>query len=761
MLANKQNLDELKRLANLAGVDSETFNAANAATAKTATTMEKLDAVVGLAQKGFNELRPIISAFGSAMSSIVLGSNNLSDVYRAFSILPGPLGMVASGFAFLQKIQEENFAAFQKMSEAGVNFGGDINKLRIQASQMGLSLDQMAGFVTKNADALSRMGGGTDKAMKSFQLMSAQLIGSETGDHLRALGFTTEQVNQGMLNYIKFTGGRTSKEMENTGALIASSVSYMETLDGLARISGKTRDQQQAVLDEASKNAAFQAKLATMDEASRLKATEGMARALALGGKGAVDAFQSKIMGVAPDKAGAMFIATADRTAAVVNRIADSVFDKSKTIDDQKLMVVQGMRSAQQDMAKYGSQSLFAIIRAGGPVADALQQMGINANTANTMSDAEILKTMERVKTEGTAADKEVDNQKKMQEARDKLIASMELLRTSFEPDMINAVTSAIKAMTGFADWASKNTNMLENIVIAATAVWAGFKLLAGYRAIMGAGTIVAAGTAAAGGAAAGGAAAGGAAAGAGLGASITSIGTAIAAVGRMGIWVVAGAAAIGTAIALVGAGIAGAIWITGAALPKFSEGVMSFTKIDGDKLVTAAKGIAALAASMVVFGAGSPLAAVGTTMSSIIGGVSKFFGGSDVFGKIKETVTALDPIIPKLAILGPAMQAYGQGLVAYGMAVNSIDLSKADRLAELMKKPAVAAVVADLGKQALSVNASAASGTTDQKALQTVIVQLNNTMADIKRYMASTSDNTGRAVTEIRALNGNILPRP
>jgi hypothetical protein len=668
--------------------------------------------------------------------------------------------MVASGFAYLQKLQEESFATYQKMSEAGVNFGSDINNIRIQASSMGLSLEQMSALVTKNSEALSMMGGGTDKAMKAFQLASSQMINSESGDHLRTLGYTTEQVNQGMMNYIKFTGGRTSKEMENTSELIGSSTQYMETLDGLARVTGMTRDQQQAALDEASKNAAWQAKLATMTTEQKDKAIDGMARALALGGKGAVDAFQSKIMGVAPDKAGQMFITLASKTSGVVDKIANNVFDSSKNISDNTKLTVQGIRASQADIAKYGSQGAYAISRAGGDVGNALQALGVSANRAGKFTDEQLRESLnassKQADDKKKGAAEEVENQKAMQKTRDELIEALNDIRIEFGPLMHDVGKWLLESMVSIKDWSGE----IKAMAIAAGIAWVALKAFEGYKAVSGLGTILRGGAAAGTAATVAGGGAAAAAGGAGVAASIVEIGTAISAVGRMGHWVLLGAAAIGGAITLVGAGIAGAIWLTGKALPTFSDGIMTFTRIEGGKLVDVAKGIAALGAAMAVFGVTSPLAGAGNIIGSIFSGIAGIWKG-DIISKVEDSVNRLTPVIPRLAILGPAMQAFGQGMMAYGQAINTIDIGKADKVADLMKKPAVAAEIDSLAKNALTINATSREGTTDQKDFRQLVVQLNTNMAALARYMSDTADNTRRTVNEIHGLSGNLYPRP
>jgi hypothetical protein len=693
------------------------------------------------------------------MASIINGSNNVSDVFNAFSGLPGPLGLAASGFGLLNKLQEESFASYQKMTQAGINFGGAINDVRTTASNMGMSFDQLSGFLVKNSEDLARMGGGTDKAAQAFSVMSKAMIGSEIGDHLRALGMTTEQVNQGMLNYIKFTGGRTSKEMANTDQLIKSAASYMEELDGLARITGKTKEQQEEALAEAAKNAAYQAKLATMTLEERQKATEGLARALALGGKGAADVFQSKIMGISPDAAGQMYIAIAGKQAKVVDQIANTVMDKNKTVEDQKSLMVAGMRAAQQDIAKFGSSTAFAISRTGGPVGDALNALGINANKAATMTDAQILAAMEKAAVDKSAAADAVQNEKKMMQMRDSLLNMLDSLRKQYGPAMEYALTQFVRGITYLSTWVDTFRDVIGDAVLkigviglALSGIISTIKFAQALAGPTRAATTVA-GTVASG---------AGATAGAGTAGFIRNIGLALALLGPEAPLIVAGAAAIGGAIIAIGAGIAGATWLIGASLPKFAEGLKSFSGINGADLLAVGTGIAGLGAAMAFFSGTNVASQAGSGMSSFLGGVTKFFGGKDTLGQITNSVAALKPSLPILTALGPALNQYASGLVSFGKAVDSINLAKAAQISTMFAKPIAAApIMANGTTLTTAANVMTSTGTPAMENKSSDIQMLNTTMREVLKYVRDTAEYTKRTVDATRALNGNFFPTP
>jgi lysozyme len=129
---------------------------------------------------------------------------------------------------------------------------------------------------------------------------------------------------------------------------------------------------------------------------------------------------------------------------------------------------------------------------------------------------------------------------------------------------------------------------------------------------------------------------------------------------------VVLGAAGLGAAITAIGAGIAGATWILGKALPSLMEGLQSFEKIDGDKLVKSGKGIAALGGGLAVFSAGGVAAGFGAIASSIGEGLAGFFGAKTPFQKIEE-FSKLNIDADKVENNARAFTAFGKAMAVTG----------------------------------------------------------------------------------------------
>ena len=153
---------------------------------------------------------------------------------------------------------------------------------------------------------------------------------------------------------------------------------------------------------------------------------------------------------------------------------------------------------------------------------------------------------------------------------------------------------------------------------------------------------------------------------GRGAGAVISGIGNGLAALGPKAPMIALGAGAIATAIGLIGAAIAGATFLMGKAMPTLSAGIKSFEELDGDALIQAGKGMAAVSAGMAAFGAGSAVAGLGSLVGSITSGISSLFGGDD---PLKQLATfSITPInAAGVKSNAEAMVAFSQAMAAAG----------------------------------------------------------------------------------------------
>jgi hypothetical protein len=270
-------------LASAAGVNPNAINQANNA-------LNKLGINTSAVTNGFTNL----------FNQVKGGTPSISSALSGFGELGGKLGIVVTLFTLLAEFQERNLETYKNISSVGANFGGSLTDLRMASANAYVSLEQFGKIIQENASVLSKMGGTVNDGAKSFAMLSHELISSEAGSSLLALGYSTEEVNSSMLSYINATGGRSKQELANTAAVTNATTAYMTELDKLTQFSGQSRKQQEEDQKKAAMNAAYQRALSNMTEDQKARAEAARAAAASSGIAGAQDLVMARIAGLPP-----------------------------------------------------------------------------------------------------------------------------------------------------------------------------------------------------------------------------------------------------------------------------------------------------------------------------------------------------------------------------------------------------------------------------------------------------------------------------
>jgi hypothetical protein len=443
--ANKQNVSEIRRLAEKTGAAS-----AGGATVDPGAVQSVNTGLMGIGQKVGGFAASVVSAginvgkaLGDFGGKLLEGQAQTSDLLKAFTALPGPIGKVAEGFRLIQLYQEQNFKTFQQITSVGVNFGGELTAVRSAMAAMRLTQEEYVAFNKANSQNLAKMGSDVNNGAKNFKELSNALQEGETGIRLKALGFTAAEVNSGLASFVSASGGRSRQEMQNTAALEKSAKAYLEQLDALARLTGESREEQEAQAKERAANAALQNHLSTLSVEERAKAEAALAQARQRGGKGAEQALMSRILGLPPMTGPAKkFEAFATNAGEVLGKYADTVKDKTKTIDD---------------IGKLGASLQGALIKDVKDKQEVLRvlslQQGENAEIATDLLKIQNRSTMQGIETEEDAQAQEERIRKEQlaqqtgSQARTQatFLQSMEEIRKSLIDKFINPIVQLVE----------------------------------------------------------------------------------------------------------------------------------------------------------------------------------------------------------------------------------------------------------------------------------------------------------------------------
>jgi uncharacterized membrane protein YgcG len=186
--------------------------------------------------------------------------DSISGAAEVFSNIP----IMGTVFAAVAKAVENTTAAYQNAAQSGATFGGSINAFAGAASNAGMTMKDFAALVSKNGEALRFLGGNTEAGGKRFADITKTL--RATSKDLYNLGYSTEDVNQGLANYTKLAmqGGKNTN-MTNA-QLVQGTKSYLKEMDLLAKVTGETRKQQEDAQAKLASDAQYQAAMAGMSE---------------------------------------------------------------------------------------------------------------------------------------------------------------------------------------------------------------------------------------------------------------------------------------------------------------------------------------------------------------------------------------------------------------------------------------------------------------------------------------------------------------
>jgi hypothetical protein len=202
----------------------------------------------------------MIDKFANVGNSLESAASTLSSIPVIGGTLSAVLGAVAGAATGAAD-------AFTAASGSGATFGGSVNAMAKSASQAGMTLDQFANLIAKNGEGLLAFGSSTEGGAKRFAALSKDL--RDAGSDLYALGYSTEQINDGLAKYGALMRAQGMQGRQSNAQLVAGAKSYLKELDSLAKITGEERSAKEAEMKKLATDAQFSAAMAGKDASVR------------------------------------------------------------------------------------------------------------------------------------------------------------------------------------------------------------------------------------------------------------------------------------------------------------------------------------------------------------------------------------------------------------------------------------------------------------------------------------------------------------
>jgi len=210
--------------------------------------------------ESFVAARKVVGGFAAVLDNVtnVLGNfANVGDsLERAADQIPifgKALGVVASAAV---KTNDALLAA----SKSGAGFGGSIQQFSAAASAAGMTMDKFGSLIARNGEGMLGFGTTAEDGAKRFSQVSKAL--RTTSGDLYALGFSTEDINQGLASYGSLMRAQGLQGKQSNEQMVNGAKTYLKELDAMAKITGEERSVKESQMKALAMDAQFQASMA-------------------------------------------------------------------------------------------------------------------------------------------------------------------------------------------------------------------------------------------------------------------------------------------------------------------------------------------------------------------------------------------------------------------------------------------------------------------------------------------------------------------
>lgn len=283
------------------------------------------DVVSGLAAVVGKLIGGVFSAVGGLIdfaAAAAKGQATLQTFYASFTKLPFFIGELMGVFSKIIGYAEGLLESYRNITKAGASFSGNLYEMARAASRSYMSMDQFANIINNNSEFFATMGGNVQKGVDTFVTLQNQMMGpgSKYSKALLGLGYTSEEVAQGLIDIMKSGVVMNKGQLQNNEKLFSSTAFYLGELDGLAKMTGKRRDQIAKEVEDAEQDQMWKTFMEGItDENQKAYVKAKLAEAGAVGGKGMMDVVKGSLMGLdtpISDAAKKLFVASGGFTAS-------------------------------------------------------------------------------------------------------------------------------------------------------------------------------------------------------------------------------------------------------------------------------------------------------------------------------------------------------------------------------------------------------------------------------------------------------------
>lgn len=346
-------LGGLASVAKFAGPAGMALGALSTAASLVGAVFETIGNIVGKVVTGLVDTVKNLFEFAK---SAAMGTAKLSDLYDAFKDLPFFIGTVAHIFADIIRYSEQLLVTYQQLTKVGAGFSGDLFKMREAAARSGLSMQEFADVISNNSQVFASMGLSVQAGIDKFTQASGALIGpgSKFSKDLLGLGYTARDIADGLTTVLARETASGLKNGLTADQLADRTKNYLTELDELAKVTGKSREEQDKKNKELANDQSFQIFRAQLSEGSKATLDSLTTLGSALG-PGVEEAIKGGAQGlIAPmTDAGIDFQTTSRGMYTEIATTVRNLIQSGVPIDQARQIINEKLTKAGRNMAEF------------------------------------------------------------------------------------------------------------------------------------------------------------------------------------------------------------------------------------------------------------------------------------------------------------------------------------------------------------------------------------------------------------------------
>jgi len=210
--------------------------------------------------KKFGAASKIVGGFTAVLDSVTGVLGNFANVGDSLESAAAQIPLFGKSLGVVAAAAVKTNDALLSAAKSGAGFGGSITQFAGAASAAGMTMDKFGSLVARNGEGMLGFGGTTEEGAKRFSQVSKAL--RTTSGDLYALGFSTEDINQGLASYGSLMRTQGLQGKQSNEQMVNGAKTYLKELDAMAKITGEERSAKESQMKALAQDAQFQASMA-------------------------------------------------------------------------------------------------------------------------------------------------------------------------------------------------------------------------------------------------------------------------------------------------------------------------------------------------------------------------------------------------------------------------------------------------------------------------------------------------------------------